>query len=100
MLKVDKIFVVAEDLDVREGSPCVLNLFCRDCGLGFLRDLATTLLEATPGPLNLNCSDVIHRESMVLEEAPCQRHFVCGLDQSGTEVSHALLFVPGHHVEW
>ena len=42
---------------------------------------------------------MIHGEPMVFEQASCQRHLVGSLNQASTEVSHALLFVLGHHVE-
>ena len=99
LLEIDQVFVVLEDLDVCEGSPSILDLLCCHSVLGLLGDLASTLLVASPGPLDLDCSDVVHCESMVLEESPRQRHLVGGLDKSSTEIAHTLLLILGHHIE-
>lgn len=99
LLEIDQIFVVVEDFDVCEGAPGVLNLLSGDLVLRLLCDLASMLLIATPGPLDLNRGDMIHRESMVLEEAPCEGHLVGCLDQSGAEVSHRLILTLRHVVK-
>ena len=99
LLEVDQIFVVLVDLYVGEGSPGVLNLLGCNFFLRLLSDLAATFLVSSPGPLDLDGSDMVHGESMVLEEAPSQRHLVSSLDQTSAEVSHALLLIFRHHVE-
>ena len=76
-----------------------MNLLGSDLFLRLLINLFAALLVAAPRPLNLDGSDVVHGEAMVFEEAPRQGHLVGRLDETGTEVAHALLLVLGHHVE-
>ena len=91
LLEVDQVLVVLEDLDVCEAAPGVLNLLSGELVLRFLSDLATLFLEAAPGPLDLDGSDVVHGEPVVFEKSTSQRHLVGGLDESGTEVFHGLI---------
>ena len=67
LLKVDQIFVILVDLDVGEGPPGILNLLGCHSILRFLSYLSSALLVATPSPLYLNSSDVVHCEAMILE---------------------------------
>lgn len=99
MLEIDQIFVIVEDFDICEGPPGILNLLSGNCVLRFLCDFPATLLVAAPSPLDLNGCNMVHGESVVLEKPSSQGHFVGGLDEASTEVSHALLLVLGHHVE-
>ena len=99
LLEVDQIFVVLKDLDVSEGAPSMLDLFSGDNLLRLLSHLSATLLIASPRPLDLDCSNVVHGESMILEESSCERHLVCCLDKAGAEVTHALLLILSHHIE-
>ena len=55
--------------------------------------------EAAPCPLDLNGSDVVHGKAMVFEKPTRQRHFVRSLYESSTEITIAVLFAAGHHVE-
>jgi len=91
LFEVDKVLVVLEDADVGEGAPGPLDLL--DCYhlFAFSGDLLLALKEPSPGPLNLDRRDVVHRETMVLEQTPRQGHLVGRLDQSRTEVPPALL---------
>ena len=99
MLEIDQIFVVLENLDVRECAPGVLNLLCSELVFRFLSEFAAPFLITAPGPLDLDSRDMIHGEAVVLEESPGQGHLVRRLNQSSTKVSHTLLFVLSHHVE-
>lgn len=69
LFEIDEVFIVLEDLDVRKGTPGVLNFFCSDLVFRFLCELASSLLVPTPSPLDLNRRDVVHSETMVLEQA-------------------------------
>lgn len=98
-LEVDQVFVIVEDLDVRESSPSVLNFLNSYRFLRLLIDLLFALLTATPCPLDLDCCNVVHRKPMVLEEASCEGHFISGLNESRCKVLHTLLLVARHDVE-
>ena len=99
LLEVDQVLVVLEDLDISECAPGILNFFCCNDVFRFLGYLLSPLLVASPCPLNLDRSDMVHGEAMVLEKTSSEGHLVRCLDQAGTKVSHALLLILRHHVE-
>ena len=99
LLKVDQIFIILVDLDVGKGPPGILNLLGSHGILGLLSYLSSSFLVAAPSPLDLNGGDMVHRESMILEESSRQRHLVRCLDQTGAEVTQTLVLVLCHHVE-
>jgi len=99
LFEIDEVFIVLKDLDICEGTPGVLNFFSSDLVFRLLCELASSLLVPAPSPLDLNRRDVIHSETMVLEQASGQGHLIRRLDQACTEVAHALLFILGHHIE-
>lgn len=99
LLEVDQIFVVVENLDVSESSPRVLNLFSSHRIFRLLRYFAAAFLVPAPRPLYLDCSDMVHCESVVLKKSASQWHLVSRLNEPSTKVFHALFFVLGHDVE-
>lgn len=100
LLEVNQVLVIQIDTHISEGAPCFLNFLGRNNFLGLLSLFAPFLETGTPGPLNLDSADVIHGESVILEQPSCEGHLVCSLDECGTEVLHAPVFVLGHYVEW
>lgn len=64
-----------------------------------MRPLAAFLEASAPGPLDLDCTNVVHGETMVLEESPCETHLVGGLNEGGTEILHATVLILCHYVE-
>ena len=79
-LEINKVFVVSEDLDIGESSPGILNLLSCNGLFGFLSDLLFAFPPTPVSPLDLNSSNMVHGESMVLEQASGQRHFVSSLN--------------------
>jgi hypothetical protein len=100
LLEVDQVLIVKVNTHICERSPCFLKLFSRESLLAFLSLLAAALQACSPCPLNLDRTNVVHCETMVLEQASCQTHFVSGLDESRTEVLHAPILIFSHDVEW
>lgn len=99
MLEINQVLVVLVNLNVRECTPCLLNLLSVN-GLNTFLSLFPSLLKAgAPRPLDLNRTDVVHRKSMILEQAPCQGHLVSGLNQSSAEILHAAVFILCHDVK-
>ena len=99
MFEVDEVLVVFENFNVGKGAPGVLNFFSCTLIFRLLSYLATTFLKAAPRPLDLNGCDMVHCKSVILEETPCQRHFVGRLNEASAEVSHRNIFALGHVVE-
>ena len=79
-LKVDQIFVIAENSHVCEGAPSTLNLLNSHDFLTFLRYFLFSLQKTSPSPLNLNCCNVIHSETMIFKQSPCECHLISSLD--------------------
>ena len=98
-LEVDQVLVVFEDPDVSEGAPRILNFLSSNRFSGLLLYFLFSLLVASPRPLNLDGSNMIHSEAMVFKESPSERHLVCRLDQTSAEVTHAFFLSPTHVVE-
>ena len=99
MLEINKIFVIPVDSNVGVGSPGSLNFLGSELVLGLELYLLLPLQVASPRPLNLDGSDVIHGKSVVLEKSPGQRHLVGSLDDRSTEISQALIFILVHDIE-
>ena len=93
--EVDEILIVVEDPNICESSPGILYFFCCNRLAGLLKSLLFTLLECPPSPLDLDCSNVVHRESVILEQSASERHLVCRLDKTCTKVTHALILAAG-----
>jgi len=68
-LEVDKVLVVFKDSDVSEGPPCILDFFSSNRFSRLLLYFLFPLLVASPSPLYLNRSNMIHCKSMVFEES-------------------------------
>lgn len=100
MFKVYQVFVVLVDVHVRESSPGFLDFLSSDILLALLLLLALFLEVRTPGPLNLNGTDMVHSETVVLKKSSCQTHFVRCLNQRCAEILHATIFVFSQHIEW
>lgn len=100
LFEVNKVFVILVNSDVRECSPALLNLLSGDIFLTLLLLLSLSLQVCSPCPLNLNRSNVVHREAVVLKKSSCQTHLICCLDQRCTEILHASIFVFRKNVEW
>ena len=98
-LEVNQVLVVFEDPDVSEGAPRILNFLSSNRFSGLLLYFLFSLLVASPRPLNLDGSNMIHSEAMVFKESPSERHLVCRLDQTSAEVTHAFFLSPTHVVE-
>ena len=98
MLKVDKIFVISVNSDICVGSPSSLDFLSGQSVFCFQLNLLLSFQVSSPGPLDLDCGDVIHSEPVVFEEPSSQRHFVSCLNNSGTEISQALILILVHHV--
>lgn len=99
MLEINQVLVVLVNLNVSECTPCLLDLLSVNRLNAFLSLFPSLLKTCAPRPLDLNRTDVVHRESMILEQASCQGHFVSGLNQSSAEILHATVFILGHYVE-
>lgn len=97
--KVNEVLIVKVDADVSERAPSFLDFLGGDRLFALLSLFSPTLDAGTPCPLDLNGSDVVHREPMVLEETASERHFVRCLNQSSTEILHAAVLIFGHHIE-
>ena len=98
--EVYQLFVVFEDAYISEGSPSLLDLLCREILLCLLWYLLLAREETTPSPLDLDSSDMIHCEAMVLEKTSCQSHLISCLNERSAEVSPALLLTLVKNVEW
>lgn len=97
--KVNQVFVILEDPDVGKSSPSILNFFSSYSLLRLLLNLFLLFLVTSPSPLDLNCCDMIHGESVVFEKSSCQWHFIRWLNNTRTEVTHALFFALLHVIE-
>ena len=71
-LEVDQIFVVVEDLHICEATPSSLDFLSGKNVLRFLVLFLLSLLVTSPCPLDLNSCDMVHGESVILEESPRQ----------------------------
>lgn len=65
--EVNQVLVVTVDAHISEGAPGALDLLSRHLVLSLQFDFFLAIEEATPGPLNLDSGDMVHRESVVLE---------------------------------
>ena len=99
LFEVNQIFIVLENLNIGEGSPRSLDLL--HCHLFFALglDFLLSFFVPTPCPLDLDGSDMVHSESMVLKESPGQSHLICCLYECSTEIPPALFFTPVEDVE-
>lgn len=99
LFEVDQVFIVLEDLNIGKSSP--RSLYLLHCHLFFTLGLNFLLsfFVAAPCPLDLDGSDMIHGESMILEESPGQSHLIRCLYECCTEIPPALLFTPVEDVE-
>lgn len=87
VFEVDEIFVISVDPHVGVRSPSPLDLLRSHLILGFELDLFLALKISSPGPLDLDGSNMVHGESVIFEKPSSQGHFVGGLDYSCTEIS-------------
>ena len=99
MLEVDQVFIVTVDAHVSVRAPSSLDLLGSQGVLRFELDLLLPLDVASPSPLNLDSSYVVHGEAMVFEQPPSQTHLVSCLDDGSAVVSQALVLILVHHVE-
>ena len=99
VFEVNEIFIISVNSHVGIGSPCTLNLFSSKLILRLQFYLLLSLEVASPRPLNLDGSNVVHGKPMILEESSRQRHLICGLDDGGTEISQALIFILMHDIK-
>jgi len=99
MLEVDQIFIISVNPNISVRSPSSLNFFCCQLVLCLQLDLLFSFKIPSPGPLNLNCSNMVHCESMIFEKSSCQRHFIRCLNNSSAKISQALIFVLMHDIE-
>ena len=72
VLKVYQIFIIPVDPNICVRSPSSLNFLCSQLVLGLELNFFLSLQIASPGPLNLNGSNMIHCKSMVLEKPSSQ----------------------------
>jgi hypothetical protein len=99
-LEINQIFVISVDPNICVGSPSPLDFLGGQLILGFQLHLLLTFKVASPGPLDLNGSDVVHGKPMILEESPGKGHLIGGLNEGGTEVPQALILIFVHDIEW
>jgi len=99
MPKVNEILIIVVNSHICKRSPSSLDFLSGYLVLSFHFNLLLALEITSPGPLNLNGSNVIHCGSMILKKSSRQAHFVCGLNYCCTKVTETLIFIFMHHVE-
>mmetsp|Transcript_15748 Transcript_15748/g.24228 ORF Transcript_15748/g.24228 Transcript_15748/m.24228 type:complete len:511 (-) Transcript_15748:12-1544(-) len=97
--EVNQVLVVFVNTNISVGTPGSLDLLSHLLVLCFKLDFLLPLKVPSPRPLDLDSCNVVHRESVVLEQTTRQGHFISSLDESSTEVLHALIFILIHQVE-
>ena len=100
LLEVNQVFVISVDPHVCVRSPSSLDFLSGKLIFCFQFHFFLAFKIASPGPLNLNSSNMVHRKSVVLEKSSCERHLVGCLDECRTEITKALILIFVHHVEW
>ena len=72
MLEINEVLIVAVNPNIGVRSPRPDNFLNSELVLGLQLYLLFPLEVASPGPLDLNGGDVVHRETVVLEQAASQ----------------------------
>lgn len=93
LLKVDQVLIIVKDLDICKTPPSSLNFLSCDRFLSLTGNFLFPLSVTSPRPLYLDSRYMIHSKPMVLKKSACQTHLVRSLDEGGTEVLHAVLFI-------
>lgn len=68
--EVDQVFVIFENPDVSEGAPGILDFLSGHSLARFLHNFFLFFLVGPPCPLDLDCCNMVHGKSMVLEKPP------------------------------
>jgi hypothetical protein len=100
LFEVYQVFVILVYSNIRECSPALLNLLSGYILFTLLLLLSLSLQVSSPCPLNLDSSNVVHRETVVLKKPSGQTHLICSLNQGRTEILHTSIFVFCQHIKW